>query len=124
MIKSRGMNHINLNVRDIECSLKFYQQAFGLEVDAWEHGRKMVFLHSPGVRDTITLCQAEKNDPVGGSGVSHFGFRLAEKGEMDAAIAQVEQAGGKLLSRGNHAPGVPYAYFEDPDGYVIEISNA
>ncbi|MGH7780917.1 MAG: VOC family protein [Candidatus Binataceae bacterium] len=124
MIKSRGLHHINLNVSDIERSLKFYQQAFGLEIDFWENGRRMVFLHSPGADDTITLCQAGKSDPIAGGGVSHFGFGLAEKDKMDEAIGQVEQAGGKLLSRGNHAPGVPYAYCADPDGYVIEIGNS
>ena len=59
MIKARGLHHINLNVRDIGRSLKFYQEAFGLEVDFWE-GKKMVFLHSPGAHDTITLCQAKE----------------------------------------------------------------
>jgi len=123
MVKSRGLRHINLNVSDLHRSLGFYQQAFGLEIQFWE-GKRMVFLRSPGADDTITLCQAEKSMPVGGAGVSHFGFGLAEKGKMDEAIAQVEQAGGKLLSRGNHAPEVPYAYVSDPDGYVIEIGNS
>jgi len=40
---------------------------------------------------------------------------------LDAAIDQVEKAGGKLVSRGAHAPGVHYAYVADPDGYVIEF---
>jgi hypothetical protein len=25
------------------------------------------------------------------------------------------------VEKGEHAPGVPYAYVSDPDGYVIEI---
>jgi catechol 2,3-dioxygenase-like lactoylglutathione lyase family enzyme len=56
MVKSRGLNHINLNVSDINRSVRFYREALGLEVDFWE-GKKMVFLSSPGARDTITLCQ-------------------------------------------------------------------
>ena len=122
MVKARGLHHINLNVRDINRSLKFYQEAFGLEVDFWE-GKTMVFLHSPGAKDTITLCQAKPNDPVAGGGVSHFGFSIG-KGNLDAMVKQVENAGGKLRSRGEHAPGVPYAYFDDPDGYVIELGNS
>ena len=31
------------------------------------------------------------------------------------------QAGGRLLRRGEHAPGVAFAYVVDPDGYVIEL---
>jgi catechol 2,3-dioxygenase-like lactoylglutathione lyase family enzyme len=84
----------------------------------------MVFLRSPAGRDMITLCQVGKGEPIGASGVSHFGFGLANKSELEEGVKQVERAGGKLLSRGEHAPGVPYAYFADPDGYVIEIGNS
>jgi len=123
MIKSRGLNHINLNVSDIRRSLAFYQQAFGLEVRFWE-GRRMVFLGSPGARDVITLCEVDEGEPIGSGGVSHFGFGLSRVDDLEEAVRQVERAGGKLLSRGEHAPGVPYAYFADPDGYVIEIGNS
>jgi catechol 2,3-dioxygenase-like lactoylglutathione lyase family enzyme len=41
---------------------------------------------------------------------------------MDAAVREVEAAGGTLISRGEHAPGVPFAYVRDPDGYVLELS--
>jgi catechol 2,3-dioxygenase-like lactoylglutathione lyase family enzyme len=122
MIKARGLNHINLNVSDIGRSLKFYQDAFGLEVDFWE-GKTMVFLHSPGARDTITLCQAKAGEPVGNGGVSHFGFSFG-KDNLDEAVNQIEHAGGKLLSRGKHGGMFPFAYIGDPDGYVIELGNS
>jgi catechol 2,3-dioxygenase-like lactoylglutathione lyase family enzyme len=122
MIKARGLRHINLNVKDIGRSLKFYQDAFGLEVKFWE-GKKLVFLHSPGVDETITLCQVGADEPVGGGGVSHFGFSIG-KNNLDEVIRQVASVGGKLQSRGQHAPGVPYAYLTDPDGYVIELGNS
>jgi catechol 2,3-dioxygenase-like lactoylglutathione lyase family enzyme len=121
MIKSRGLNHINLNVSDIQRSLKFYQEAFGLEVRFWE-GPRMVFLGSAGAQDLITLCEVDKSEPIGSGGVSHFGFWL--DGNLDESVRQIERAGGKLLSRGEHAPSVPFAYFADPDGYVIEIGNS
>src|SRR5262245_40638386 len=117
MITSRGLNHLNLNVRDVRRSLKFYQEALGLEVRFWQ-GEKMVFLGSPGGHDIITLSEAEPGEPIGNAGVSHFGFAMAPS---DESVEQVRRAGGKLLSRGEHAPGVPFAFFEDPDGYVIEI---
>jgi len=122
MITSRGLNHININVSDIKRSLKFYQEAFGLEIRFWE-GRKMVFLSSPGAGDLITLHEVDKGEPIGSGGVSHFGFGLVGANTIDESMKQVERAGGKLLSRGEHAPGIPYAYFTDPDGYVIELGN-
>ena len=38
-----------------------------------------------------------------------------------AAIDEIEAAGGRLVKRGQHAPGVPFAYVKDPDGYTIEL---
>jgi catechol 2,3-dioxygenase-like lactoylglutathione lyase family enzyme len=58
---------------------------------------------------------------VGTGGVDHFGFRLKPNVDLDAAIAEVVQAGGKLVERGEHGPGSPYAYVADPDGYLIEL---
>jgi MarR-like DNA-binding transcriptional regulator SgrR of sgrS sRNA len=54
-------------------------------------------------------------------GLAHFGFRLAPPSDLDTAIAEVERAGGKLLSRGRHPSGAPFAYVADPDGYIIEL---
>ena len=122
MVKARGMHHINLNVSDIERSLRFYQEALGLEVKFWE-GKKMVFLHSPGASDTIALCHANPDEPIGNGGVSHFGFKI-DKGGLDEAVKQAEQAGGKLISRGKHGGMFPYAYISDPDGYTIELGDS
>jgi lactoylglutathione lyase len=121
MVTARMLNHINLNVSDIQRSARFYQEALGLEIGFWE-GKSMVFLHSPGAQDTITLCQAGAGEPIGGSGVSHFGFSIGA-GNLDEAVDQFRRAGGKLLSRGKHGGRFPYAYFSDPDGYVIELGN-
>jgi catechol 2,3-dioxygenase-like lactoylglutathione lyase family enzyme len=120
MIKTLGLTHININVRDLKRSLKFYQEAFGLRV-MFKEGEKMVFLNTPGAQDTITLQEVDAPHPVGGGGVSHFGFRLANKADLDLAAAEVERAGGKVLRRGEHGPGHPYMYIADPDGYVIEL---
>ena len=119
-IRSTGLNHINLNVSNLKRSAEFYLKAFGLKL-RFAVGRRMVFLGSPGGEDVITLCQAGKGDKIGNAGVSHFGFAM--KGPMDDCIAQIERAGGKLVDRGAHGGDHPYAFFTDPDGYLIEIGN-
>lgn len=83
----------------------------------------MVFLNTPGSDDLVTLNADPATAHLAGTqgGIAHFGFRLRSDADLDAVIAEVEAAGGKLLSRGEHAPGVPYAYVADPDGYVIEL---
>ena len=43
------------------------------------------------------------------------------KGAYDAAVAAVRAAGGRVTSRGEFVPGEPYVFFQDPDGYEVEI---
>ena len=122
MIQTQGLTHIHLVVRDLERSLRFYQRVFGME-ERFRDGPKMVFLNTPGSQDLITLNEDPAEAELAGvnGGVAHFGFRLAKSAALDTAIAEVEAAGGKLIQRGEHAPGVPFAYVEDPDGYAIEL---
>lgn len=51
----------------------------------------------------------------------HVGLRVAEGVDLDAAVEAVVEAGGQLLERGEHAPGIEYAYVADPDGNVVEL---
>lgn len=122
MIKTQGLTHIHLIVRDLERSLAFYQNVFGLE-ERFRDGPNMVFLNTPGSRDLITLNENPSEAHQAGvtGGLAHFGFRLDNPADIDAAIQEVQNAGGKLVNRGEHQPGVPYAYVEDPDGYIIEL---
>jgi catechol 2,3-dioxygenase-like lactoylglutathione lyase family enzyme len=118
MIQTYGLTHINLAVRDIKRALRFYEQVFGL----CEYGRGdgLVHTQAPGRHDIITF--AEDPDTAGMvGGVAHFGFRLVAPDDIDPAVTEVERAGGRLLRRGEFAPGLPYAYVADPDGYEIEI---
>jgi len=122
MIQTEGLTHIHLMVRNIERSVQFYQAVFGMK-ERFRDGNTMVFLNTPGTRDSITLNEDPSMGNVVGKsgGIAHFGFRLANKADLDAAIEEVEKAGGRLISRGEHAPGVGFAYMADPDGYTIEF---
>jgi catechol 2,3-dioxygenase-like lactoylglutathione lyase family enzyme len=124
MIKTHGLHHIHLVVRDLQRSLRFYIEVFGMQ-EQFRVGPHMVFLSTPGSRDLITLNQDLNEVARAGDngGIAHFGFQLAEPGGMDAAVAEIERSGGKLVSRGVHGPGVPFVYVADPDGYVIELGN-
>jgi catechol 2,3-dioxygenase len=122
LIETQGLTHIHLIVADLERSIEFYKNVFGME-ERFRDGPKMVFLNTPGSQDLITLNECADEAKLAGAngGVSHFGFRLSESSSLDRAISEVEAAGGKLVRRGEHAPGVPFAYVTDPDGYLIEL---
>jgi catechol 2,3-dioxygenase-like lactoylglutathione lyase family enzyme len=122
VIETEGLTHIHLVVRDLERSLAFYRDVFGMQELFWD-GPHMVFVQTPGSRDLITLnadpAESERAGQPGGIG--HFGFRLKNSSRLDDAITTVEHAGGRLITRGEHSPGVAFAYVADPDGYVIEL---
>ena len=54
MVKALRLNHINLNVSDIERSVRFYEHALGL-VEDFRAGPRMVFLH-PSAGMTSSRC--------------------------------------------------------------------
>ncbi|MGH9887942.1 MAG: VOC family protein [bacterium] len=122
MVKTRGLYHLHLIVRDLDRSLAFYRDVFGLE-EQFRDGPKMVFLQTPGGSDLITLNEDPRQaESAGkGAGIDHFGFLLAPDADLDAAIADVERAGGSLVRRSAPGEGRRYAYVRDPDGYLIEL---
>jgi catechol 2,3-dioxygenase-like lactoylglutathione lyase family enzyme len=122
-IESRGLRHVHLLVSDQARSIAFYRQVFGMEVGFTDGS--IAFLSSPGQADDLALHQAESAEErarVGLSGgLEHFGITVTDRDHLDQAVALVQASGGALVGRGEHAPGVPYAYVSDPDGYVIEL---
>ena len=118
MIRTYGLTHIALAVRDLERSLRFYESVFGVTVAYRD--TKSVQLQTPGSHDVIVLEEGRVG--VGQmKGVSHFGFRLVDPKDIDAAVEAVRQAGGTIVDRGEFAPGEPYLFAKDPDGYTIEV---
>jgi catechol 2,3-dioxygenase-like lactoylglutathione lyase family enzyme len=122
MVKTKGLYHLHLHVADLERSLRFYQQAFGMK-ELFRDGPSMVFLQTPGSSDLLTLNADPDEARKAGqpAGIDHFGFELAPGESLDAAIAAVEKAGGKLIRRNGPDEWRQYAYFHDPDGYTIEL---
>jgi lactoylglutathione lyase len=120
VIRTQGLTHVNLIVADLDRSLRFYTQVFGMQ-EQFRDGPRMVFLNTPGSADTITLNERPGDPRIGTGGIDHIGFRLFDKHDLDEAVSEVEAAGGKLVERGEHAPGDPFAYVSDPDGYLIEL---
>jgi catechol 2,3-dioxygenase-like lactoylglutathione lyase family enzyme len=120
MIKTQGLTHIHLMVKDLDRSTHFYQDVFGMK-ELFRQGPDMVFLRTPGSEDMITLHGCHDGQETGAMGsIAHFGFHL-DGTTVDQAVTEIEAAGGRLIERGDHGGRDPYAYVADPDGYVFEI---
>jgi catechol 2,3-dioxygenase-like lactoylglutathione lyase family enzyme len=118
MVRTYGLTHLALAVRDLDRTLRFYREVFGALPQYRADG--CVDVTTPGCHDVITF-DARAPMPGETGGIAHFGFRLLSPEDIDPAAREVERAGGSVLSRGEFAPGVPFLYAADPDGYVIEI---
>jgi predicted enzyme related to lactoylglutathione lyase len=115
MAKITALSYI-VPVRDLEKAVKFYCDAF--ELTEVFRNERIVFVGLPGTDSALGIL----HDPEhAGEGPMNIGFHVDHAVPPDNAVRDVEAAGGKVLERGEHAPGVPWARIADPDGDVLEI---
>ena len=118
MIKTFGLTHIALPVKDLNRSLTFYQKIFG--VKEMYHYPDFIQVQTPGSRDIIVFEKLKKKVTAPKNGF-HFGFRLPNPSDLKPIINKIKNAGGQIKETGVFVPGEPYVFFYDPDGYEIEI---
>jgi catechol 2,3-dioxygenase-like lactoylglutathione lyase family enzyme len=118
MVRTYGLTHIALAVRDAERALRFYQDVFGVIAVYRQDG--VIQAQTPDSRDVLVF---DEHAPWAGhvGGIAHFGFRLVDPADITLAIQSVEHAGGIILRQGEFCPGEPYVFFADLDGYEVEI---
>jgi catechol 2,3-dioxygenase-like lactoylglutathione lyase family enzyme len=127
MFKISAIDHIVLNVADVERSLAFYSGTLGLpaeRVEAWRRGE----LRFPSVRVSestiIDLVKAEERAPEDALNLGHY--CLVTDAEDLGAVQRELEAAGVTIERG---PGMRSGargnalslYFRDPDHNLIEL---
>lgn len=114
------IDHTNLNVLDLEKSLRFYEEALGLrEVKrrkANDGSFELVFLGDDAGQGRIELtCLAGRSQPYDlGDNETHIAFCTDDI----AAAKEKHRAMGCIVYE-NEAMGL--YFIEDPDGYWLEI---
>ena len=117
MIKTLGLTHIALPVKDVKRSSAFYQKVFGAkEMYCYAD---FIQVQTPGSKDIIVFEKQKVSSPRKKN--FHFGFRLEKATGIKNAIKSIKAAGGKIKETGEFVPGEPYVFFYDPDGYEIEV---
>jgi catechol 2,3-dioxygenase-like lactoylglutathione lyase family enzyme len=124
MLKTDGVLHFTIPVKDLDRSEKFYTEIMGMEkVRRTGH---MVFLTAAG-KDNFVLTYSEKPiDPnPDGKHEIHSAFRMSAD-EYDRAKAFLASRGIRIFKEEDRQSGTfqgRSAYFHDPDHNVIEIMN-
>ena len=118
-MKTLGLRHLALNVRNAQASKKFYEQVFGMHVE-WEPDAKSVYMTSG--QDNLALHEIADFSLQGRQGLSHFGFIMPSPATVDEAYqamldCQVEIA----KTPKQHRDGAYSFYCKDPDGYIIQV---
>jgi len=119
-IKSH-FNHVNINVTDLDRSMKFYKEALGLEktgeINHPEGAFKIVYLSRPGeqFRLELTLLRDHPQPYELGENESHLAMTV--EGDYDEIREYHRQMG--CICFENHEMGL--YFINDPDDYWIEI---
>jgi catechol 2,3-dioxygenase-like lactoylglutathione lyase family enzyme len=129
-----NLTHFALHVADVDVTAVFYEQFAGMcVVRAWEDqgdGLKVKWLKSPIASNPFVLVLLEGKSqllpgaPQSAIGpLSHFGFALDSRDEVDAIASKGELA-GVLLSAPRYAGNIVgyHCYLKDPSGHSVEFS--
>jgi len=117
---------ITLGVKDVTRAKQFYHQGLGWPIQQ-EQGEWVSFKINNGSswlgllpRDTLAGDAGVAADGSGFRGLA-FSYVVPSEERVDAVLAEVERAGGKIAKPGQRKWGGYYGYFTDPDGYVWRV---
>jgi catechol 2,3-dioxygenase-like lactoylglutathione lyase family enzyme len=121
MLKTLGVVHFTIPVKDLDRSERFYTQIMGMQ--RLRRNDHMVFMRAG--EDCFVLTYSEKPiEPNAGNAHDiHHAFRVTGQ-DYDAAKAFLAQNGVHIFKEEDRRSGTfqgRSAYFHDPDRNVLEI---
>lgn len=127
-----SINHLVLNVRDIEVSHRFYTEVLGFQqCGELTHTMTMRFYrgdadhhHDLALAQIVDPASAPDQEPWSMEarrvGVNHIAIGYPDRRSWLDQLHHLEACGVEVIIRGNH--GMTHsAYIADPDGYGLEI---
>lgn len=120
-----GIDHVAVNVRDLDQSLKFYTEVLGLKITAREPSKPGIEYFLDCGNSLIGLIQAKNFDEKHpfqeeGLGANHFSFRVKAQ-EFDAMINRLENSDVKIAFAKKREKSWSL-YFYDLDGNKLEVT--
>jgi len=116
-LKATSMDHVNMTVKNLEESVKFYKDLFGFEVKKEQPEDKSKIIGN----DSIKLCLYEDPGMKPEGGIAHFGFHIQN---FDDIMQKCKELGVTIYYDGPvQFEKSRSIYISDPSGYDIELSE-
>ena len=115
--------HTRMRVDDLEATVKFYQDVFGLEVTKRHEsprGSKLVFIAVPNSEEEIEITYYPESGPVQvQEDLVHLAFQVEDMNQFGEHIREL----GLEFSDGptESSSGSVFAFVDAPEGYEIEV---
>ncbi|MDE3723070.1 VOC family protein [Nocardiopsis sp. N85] len=107
------IDYVEIPAADLEASKRFYAEAFGWEFN--DYGPDYAGIRGPGGREAGGLTPHGPEHRGGGPLVLLF------SADLDASVAAVEKAGGRVLQGPYAFPGGRRFHFADPAGNELGV---
>ena len=125
MIKIQGIDHVALNVRDLDKSVEFYTKVIGLKITAREPSKAGIeyFLDcGPSLLGIIQAKDLSQNHPFAheGLGANHFSFRVHSH-DFEPMVKHLESH-HVTIEYAKKRPKSWSLYFYDLDGNKLEAT--
>ncbi len=122
-MKVTKLLHTRMRVNDLERTVKFYEEALGLQAvrrHTSPRGAQLVFLATPNSDEEIELCQLPNSPSVQVQpDLMHLAFEVDDLEKFAADL----KAKGYALSDGptKTGSGSVIAFIDAPEGYEVEL---
>ncbi len=117
-IKTLGLRHVALHVKNLEACKKFYLDFFDMQVD-WEPDSDNIYLTSGG-QDNLALHRT--NESLATGKLDHMGFLVETASMVYAYFERAKAMQVPIVKEPKlHRDGATSFYLKDPDGIVVQI---
>jgi len=115
------IDHVNMKVKNLEETFKFYRDLFGFQIKQENNPNKSDVPSIIIGNDSIKLCLYEVPEMKPEGGISHFGFHITNFNDVQK---KCKDLGITVLYGGIvNWEKSKSVYIVDPSGYEIELSE-
>lgn len=112
------IDHLVLNTPNVDVMISFYTEVLGLKISDWYEKQAIIFLRCNDDHHCLAIAISEV------TGIQHLAFRVSGLEAVMQSIGRMRKMGlAPIWGPGRHGPGGNvFAYFADPNGYVVEFT--